>query len=249
MKYLGENPVVDHCPQCGAERRYRSRDAGRLAGKLCKPCNLRKIARERETHRGPRQDLSGQKFGRWTVLEYAGARGVVQLWRCRCECGTERVVRHSTLIGRGSPSCGCSRNKPRTHGLSSTRAYGAWTSMMARCYEPSHVAYPAYGGRGIIVTPEWHDVTRFYEDMGEPEIGQTLERLDVNGDYCPENVEWATAHEQSRNKRNNVVIEWNGKRQCLMDWAIETGLSFNCLWHRLKAGWTVERALATPSKR
>ena len=119
--------------------------------------------------------------------------------------------------------------------------------MRARCSNPKEPSYPYYGGRGISVCERWDCFDNFLSDMGERPAGMTLERLDADGNYEPENCVWATIQQQNCNKRDNVQITFNGRTQTISKWAEELGLPDSALRHRLcKYGWSVERALTTP---
>jgi hypothetical protein len=157
-------------------------------------------------------NLAGRRFGRWFVVELHPKRvrygeSVFAFWCCRCDCGVERAVFGHSLRNGQSTSCGCSRQKPHftKHGHCvngiRTRAYRCWRHMMERCYNPNHVSYPYYGARGISVCERWHEFVNFLADMGEPAEGQSIDRVDVNGNYEPSNCRWATASEQRRNQR------------------------------------------------
>ncbi len=136
----------------------------------------------------------------------------------------------------------CKRNK------SDTRIYQAYSSMVHRCYSIGRQNYKYYGGRGIKICDRWKDsFENFYEDMGERPDGKTLDRIDNDGDYTPENCRWATRKEQQRNTRKNVMLTYNGRTQCIAAWAEEYGLHPSILHGRLyKCGWSVERALVRP---
>lgn len=197
-------------------------------------------------------DLTGQRFGRWTVLRYAGSHNGA-FWECRCDCGTVRVVRGCSLRYGESKSCGCTRaevlakentlNKTK-HGMWRTRLYHEWQHMKRRC-SPScpKNTIELYYGRGIRVCPEWeHDFEAFakwamahgYRD------DLSIDRIDPNGNYCPDNCRWATAKEQANNRRNTTFVEYEGQRMALSDVAIKTGLPYNTLKSRLARGKTLE---------
>src|ERR1700761_5630280 len=172
-------------------------------------------------------DLTGQKFGRWTVIEMCVnyKRGKT-MWVCRCDCGVERAVKGDSLRSGVSSSCGCyNREVVRAlakHGMSGTPEYTAWLHMRDRCRNPDHEQYPDYGGRGVLVCDRWYDsFEHFYSDMGpKPSKKHSLDRLDNEyGNYEPSNCEWRTAREQLRNTRRNRWIEHNGERMVLIDWA------------------------------
>ncbi len=128
--------------------------------------------------------------------------------------------------------------------------YSTWWLMLDRCTNPDSKEYKNYGGRGITVSQPWlESVNNFIADMGSrPEGRYTLERRDNDKGYSAENCFWATYKEQSRNRRNNRRIEFEGRVQCMTDWALEKNLNFYTLQNRLKRGWTVEEALLTPAR-
>ena len=172
---------------------------------------------------------------------------------CLCSCGNTTVVQCCSLNSRNTQSCGClHRDSITIHGKKKTHAYSIWNTMKRRCENPNNHKYPDYGGRGIRVCDRWlapngQGVLNFIEDMGErPSVKHTIERKDVNGNYEPNNCEWATYIEQARNKRNNKLLTHNGKTQCTAAWAEELKLSVSTLNTRLFRGWSIKDALDTP---
>lgn len=148
-------------------------------------------------------DLSGQVFGRLTVIERGPmtAGGSVR-WRCMCRCGQETSPKSYNLRSGITTSCGCARS---THGLYGSPTYWTWASMIGRCYRPTSKSYPRYGGVGIAVCDEWRDsFEAFVEDMGERPADKTLDRIDNELGYGPSNCRWATAEEQLANRRASV---------------------------------------------
>lgn len=167
----------------------------------------------------PAPDLTGQTFGRLTVLRRATNKGLrgATLWVCVCECWREREVEGTSLKRGTVKSCGCLKAEARpeavagstTHGHrlggKRTREYNSWDSMIQRCTNPTRGNYPRYGGRGVKVAKRWWKFSKFLEDMGPRPAGTTLERKNNAGNYTPGNCKWATPKEQANNRRNNVV--------------------------------------------
>lgn len=204
-------------------------------------------------------DLTDEKFDRLIVTGYAGHKvkpcGVKSLyWWCRCKCGKEGVLVSRTDLRSGDiRSCGCLRaevsgDKNRTHGegYNRSREYSIWSNMLTRCRNENNEAYPDYGGRGITVCDRWLTFENFLADMGRaPSRRYSLDRLDNDKGYEPGNCAWRTQKQQCRNRRNNHVVTYGGKTQCVAAWAEELGVGYATLLWRLKR-WTVESALATP---
>jgi hypothetical protein len=134
-------------------------------------------------------------------------------------------------------------NNNYKHGKRHSSVYTRWASMLGRCQNPNKQSYRNYGGRGIKVCERWMKFENFYADMGDPPPGLTLERLDVNGDYCPSNCTWATQKVQCNNQRHVKKFTFNGKTLTLSEWAVETGFPFTALSARRYAGWSIERML------
>jgi hypothetical protein len=208
---------------------------------------------------GKRVDIVGQRFSRLVVLSMSEKtdKNFSRFWLCQCDCGNMTTLRTADLCSksRGTKSCGCLVKEngahKRTHGKTRTHAsaYNSWSSMIDRCYSPKNKNFHHYGGRGIFVCERWMQFEYFLEDMGDPPgHGYSIDRKDnENGSYCIENCRWVTARVQNRNRRDNIYLEFNGKRQLVIEWAEELGIKFTTLYHRIvKCGWDVERALTTP---
>lgn len=208
------------------------------------------------------KDLAGMSFGRWTVLEFAGYRTYKNnpkknpLWKCRCSCGNEKDIRETSLLDGTSKSCGCLMKErikevKSTHGGTNTRLFHVWDSMKRRCDNPNDKAYHNYGGRGIKVCDKWHDdfaafrewaiSTGYDENAKKGEF--TIDRIDVNDMYCPENCEWKTMKEQARNRRDTIYLELNGVTRSLPEWSDISNVKYQTLWRRYSKGWSVERIL------
>lgn len=199
-------------------------------------------------------DLSGQKFGRWTVLSRdISVEKSHAFWICLCDCGSRKSVSGSCLRRGISKSCGCLRNedfgkKSTTHGKSYSLEYKTWQSMIARCYYPSKESFKNYGAKGIKVCDEWkNSFEQFYKDMGKrPFQSASLDRIDNSKGYSKENCRWASMQEQERNKTNNIVVEFNGFKGCLTEVCEHFGLNLSAIRSRIYKGWTVSDALSKP---
>lgn len=206
------------------------------------------------------KDLTGLVSGRLTVLRWNGTINLHRshMWVCLCTCGTECVVA-SCNLGRvgGVRSCGCLRREIR-HGDTrkgrkgkSAVEYNSWLCMRARCLNRNHPSYPQYGRRGIKICGRWTTYKLFLEDVGrKPGPDYTLDRIDVNGNYEPGNVRWATCQDQGNNRRNNVRFTVNGQTKTLAEWLRKFGMSAGCYYNRIRrSGMTPYDAITTPVKR
>lgn len=212
------------------------------------------------------KDRTGQRFGRLVVLEEAArpANGHPKkvYWRCLCDCGNVTIVDVDCLRRGTTRSCGCLLRevsaeigrKGRKHGMIRTPEYQAWRGMFDRCYNPKSRDYAGWGGRGIIVCDRWHkSFENFYADMGpRPGRRYSIDRIDNDGPYSPDNCRWATYVQQNNNQRpqseryNVLKVDYNGKVQSIKQWAKEAGLRPNILRKRLLMGWDMERAMTAP---
>lgn len=218
-----------------------------------------KISPRRRTSRLP--IVIGQQFGRLTVTRLLlgiGTRRASAV--CECQCGNRRIVALSQLRSGGTRSCGCLRReyvaaKNKKHGEGSrtqrTPEYVVWKRMRQRCNDPGTHQWANYGGRGIKIDPRWDDFATFLADVGrKPGRGYTIDRIDNDGDYAPGNVRWATAKEQSRNKRNTIHVLHAGQMVSLAGLAEQYALTYRQLYSRVKTrGWSIERAISTPALR
>lgn len=207
----------------------------------------------------PRIDLTGQRFGRLEVIEFAGFRVCSYnkarreaVWHVRCDCGTNKTVAARTLRG-GIISCGCSRRK---HGHSAGRrgtptspTYRSWNSMMTRCYNQEHVHYHRYGGRGIGVCNKWKTFEGFLADMGERPHYKSLDRIDTDKGYSADNCRWASGITQARNRCNNRLVSFNGTTKFAVDWAKEFGVSPRTIWDRHMAGLPINKPIELGKRR
>lgn len=208
-------------------------------------------------------DLTGQKFGRLTIIEraenYIAPCGHhTPMWKCKCECGNEYVANPAHLKNGRVKSCGCfnkekAKKTMTKHGHHNTRLYGVWSVMKQRCYNPKSKAYRLYGAEGKTVCDEWlHDFQAFYDwSMSHGyQKGLEIERIDGTKGYSPENCRWATRKEQANNMRTNHLIEYKGKKQTIAQWAEELNMNVDTLYNRvLRYKWSIEKALETPVKK
>lgn len=191
------------------------------------------------------EDLTGMRFGKLTVIETAENTSKTdkhKRWMCLCDCGNYAVKSSAHLKDGNAKSCGCIN-----HGLSKTRVFSVWRSMKDRCCNKSNNQYKNYGERGITICEEWRkDFLSFYSwSMNNGYADNlTIDRIDNNKGYSPDNCRWSTMKEQQNNRRNNHKLTYNGKTQTLSEWADEIGVKQNTLLYRFKRGWTVDRALS-----
>lgn len=194
----------------------------------------------------PLQIVAGQKFGRLTAVESVGrlTRGNAwtTAWRFTCECGGEKIAGGPEVCSGKVSSCGCWYN-----GRSKKRGHGSYQQMMRRCHNPKSKDYHRYGGRGISVCDRWrfgdgvfNGPELFFRDMGEPATqGLSLERIDNNRGYAPDNCRWASAHEQALNKRNNYFEPGVDPRRVCAD----AGVRYGTFRQRVSKGWSFSEAL------
>lgn len=200
---------------------------------------------------GMGQNLKGERFGRLMVTGNFVKRGASRYWDCTCDCGKQTSVKSGHLTSNATRSCGCligdvAAVNFRTHGRSKTPEYRAWEQLRRRCMDPKCPQYPNYGGRGIAVSSRWNRFEAFFEDMGPRPIGGSVDRIDVNGNYTPENCRWATMKQQQRNRRNNRRWEMDGQSLTVGEWAEISGVNWKSLKTRLYGGWSVRDAITTP---
>lgn len=182
-----------------------------------------------------RIDLTGQKFGRLTVIEVSHFERHHLRWKCLCECGNTAIVTTNGLRSGKSNSCGCymidrikeTNSKQGGHSANENKAtYTSWRSAISRCYNKNHPKYKDYGARGIIMCDRWlNSFENFLADMGRKPENKTIDRFpDNNGIYELSNCRWATIWEQQKNLRSNVWYEHDGKRMIMADWIRELGI-------------------------
>lgn len=202
------------------------------------------------------KDETGRRYERLTVVERAESRNGAY-WHCLCDCGNRSICRGADLRRGKRKSCGCLRielagERCTTHGLSRTGVYSSWSAMNDRCYRPDTNGFENYGGRGVEVCLRWRrgtpgGIENFVEDMGRRPEGMTLDRIDVNRNYEPENCRWADDQTQRRNKRSSITFR--GRTDTVSGWARAIGISQSALSARiLVLGWPIDRALTEPRR-
>lgn len=194
-------------------------------------------------------DITGQKFGRLTALyRLYNYHKKGTWWLCVCECGSLKECFIGHLRSGVIKSCGClyHEGNNKKHGLCGTRLYKTWKSIKQRCYRPKDVNYKNYGGRGITMCNEWkRDPQAFYDWAMSHGYNNTLtiDRIDVNGNYEPNNCRWSTVKQQARNRRSNKYYTINGETRCLSEWCEIYNLSYKAVCSRLYHGYSIEQAL------
>jgi hypothetical protein len=196
-------------------------------------------------------DLTGQRFGLLTVKVLASTSGKTR-WLCICDCGAESTKVAQHLTAGLTNSCGCLRKQrsaenmrrmSKTHGLSAHPLFSVWSGMMYRCYNTESSRFHRYGGRGIGVCERWREFGNFIADLGARPKGTTLDRIDNDSDYSPENCRWATVKQQNNNRANVRLIEFAGECLSAAVWAQRVGVSKATMYRRLE-NWPLERALS-----
>ncbi len=199
-------------------------------------------------------DITGQKFGLLTVIkrsDYIGnGKKPIVYYDCLCDCGTTTRVPGAYLRSGHTVSCGCKKVK---HGYShKERLYGTWCGMKARCGNKNNPNYERYGGRGIVVCEEWRNdylSFRTWALSNGYSVGMSIDRIDNDMGYSPDNCRWVTAKIQNNNQRKNRIIEYNGKKYTMAQFAEYLGLSYSSLQHRIERGWSIERIVTQKQRR
>lgn len=204
-------------------------------------------------------DLIGRRFNSLTVVSRSGINGN-SFYECSCECGNRITLRRERLLRMSVKSCGCHLPPSKRHQVRSsvassnckgvTPGYKSWEAMRNRCLRPTFHKFPHYGGRGIKICDRWmKSFKNFITDMGpRPSPNHSLDRIDNDGDYTPENCRWADRYEQANNMSTNRLVQFNGKTQTLAMWGRELGFHKSLIPCRLRNGWSMERAMSTPPR-
>lgn len=193
--------------------------------------------------------MTGQKFGKLSVLRRQHSKNGHVAWLCLCDCGNYTTVRGDKLVTEHTKSCGCLNKETthETHGKSKTRLYKIWQGMKKRCYNENCKCYEDYGGRGIKVCDEWKNNFQVFYDWSMSSgysVNLEIDRIDNDKDYSPDNCRWATRKQQNRNTRQNRYFTYNGETHCLSEWCEILGLNLNTVTSRLyKSKWNINKAL------
>ena len=208
---------------------------------------------------GKLKDITGERFGRLVVVERVENDSNGQaMWLCQCDCGSEpKVIRGSQLRNGKISSCGCFHKEQlsdfrTTHGMAKCRLYRIWKNMKQRCCNKNHPRYLDYGGRGITVCDEWvNDFTSFREwaNSAGYNDGLSIDRIDVNSGYSPDNCRWADNKTQQNNRTTNHYITINNNTKTLREWCDEYKISYVLVRDRInKLGWNPIVALTTQQR-
>ena len=193
-------------------------------------------------------ELVGLTFGRLTAIERVGDLNGRPAYLCQCECGNKKVVRSVDIMYGKTRSCGCLRNelsaernkrtKTKPNATKRHPLFYRWTSMRQRCNNPNNPSYHNYGGRGIKVCDKWESsFNAFVQDMGmPPDKSYTLDRIDNDGDYTPENCRWASPKQQLVNQRRSIRITISGKTMHAMEWSDKHGVSYQMITRKFRDG-------------
>lgn len=198
--------------------------------------------------------------GKLKVLSKAGVTKCRQtIWLCLCDCGRKvKVVGYNLRSGK-TKSCGCLQKETASlacqknkiiHGHCKmgevSHIYRVWTNMLTRCNNPKSKDYKYYGDKGVKVCLRWYKFENFLKDMGESPLGSQIDRIDNDGHYDEKNCRWATKQQQMRNTSRNHLVKYDGKKLCLAEWGVRTGLPASAIRKCLERGWSVKASLTTP---
>lgn len=215
--------------ECGMPTLAR-RDALRLGTKISCGCINR-------LRKHPYDHLDGTYLGNFRVLHVDGVKGLME-----CYCGRVQGFYIRQILNGTKKSCGCankntllwSDNKCQRHGMEGTPEYNTWLQMRYRCTNKNNSRYSQYGGRGITVCDRWmHDFSAFYQDMGPRPKDHSIDRIDNNGDYSPENCRWADVETQMGNRQNTIRVNIDGEVKSLRAWVRKFNMSYGTVYARV----------------
>ena len=194
------------------------------------------------------EDLTGKKYGRLFVIKRTENKNKRTMWLCKCDCGKEKIVGANELKSGTTKSCGCYNLEKLSdrakHKMCDSRIYSIWKCMKYRCNGKKYTQSYLYKDRGIKLYEPWNKFENFYDWAKDKYFeGSSIDRIDTNGNYEPDNCRFVDNCVQANNKRNNVIIEYNGKKQTMAEWSKETGINYFCLRTRYLNGWDAKRML------
>lgn len=242
------------CPICGNRYHLTARRVG--VSKMCAECYSKL----------PPKDITGNRYGQLTVLKYKGRNSKShQLWECKCDCGEIVTVTKSHLTQGVTKSCGCLKYNLSLNGCSNrasaTKSFGVihkhplhtiWNDMLLRCYKPYNRSYKNYGAKGIKVCDRWRGINgfeNFVNDMGErPSPKHTLDRIDSQDDYCPENCRWATWIEQNNNRSNTIRFVYKNTTIPLSELCRKLNLNYTSISQRIRKGVDINSIIINSDK-
>ena len=199
-------------------------------------------------------DITNKKFGRWTAIKFSHKdKNGQHFWLCKCECGTVKTVNKISLLQGKTLSCGCYSKeiniiRSTKHNLSHTRIYRIYMAIKARCYNEKVLCFKHYGGRGITICDEWkNDFVKFYDwsmNNGHNDT-LTIDRINVNGNYEPNNCRWISLQEQFKNRRSNRKYFYKNEEHTISEWSKIKNINYFTLRSRLDRGWDIGKSLET----
>lgn len=206
-------------------------------------------------------DLSGRKFGQLTVVRRGKTikrnnGGTIPYWVCICDCGKQVEIVGGDLKSGRTQSCGCyqreaARKYHTKHNMCGTRLHGIWLDMKRRCRNNKRPCYGRYGGRGITICDEWNEFIPFknWALLNGYADNLTIDRIDNDGDYEPDNCRWVTMEIQANNNSKNRILEYEGETHTMAEWAKILNISYSTIRCRVKRNWPMERIVSTPQRR
>jgi len=206
-------------------------------------------------------NLIGKRFGRLVVIKRVENDIYNKIrYLCKCDCGKEKIILRNSLTSKRTISCGCFQKERAkltntTHKSTGSPVYTVWQNMIQRCGNYRNKQYKDYGKRKIKVCNRWSNKNpkgfeNFLEDMGFPPTKKhQIDRINNNHGYYKENCHWVLSKENNRNKRNNHLLKYNNKEQCITNWSEETGINKKTIKSRIERGWPTEKVLTTPVRK
>lgn len=186
------------------------------------------------------KNIVGRKIGRLTAIKYIDVVNNKSRWLFKCDCGNEKVIFSAHVKSENTVSCGCLQKERKIaastkHGACKTKTYKIWTGIKARCTNPNRENYNRYGGSGIKICDRWNaSFDNFLKDMGEcPSNLHSIERIDPNKNYTKNNCKWELLSKQNRNKKNSLLVEFNGEKRPLIEWCEMLGMKYSTIFQRL----------------